>query len=98
MNSSQTVKTLLIEVRGLQKTVDELRSILLDAVKQQIVISQIQAEANSRFLALVEAQAELMQAYTKFGPGTSRSRSEDEEAAAWRAELESATRKDTANE
>ena len=92
--SSVTVATLVLQIAEVRKNQDDLKGLLLDTLKTMIEISQAQAEANLRFVRLIEGQQEQLQVFLKSGPGTARTYDEAQEAAAWRADVDRATQRD----
>jgi hypothetical protein len=94
MKGSQTVTSLIIEVGRVAKNQEQLRALMVEILTEMLKISQVQAEANLRFLKLVEDQTQAMRIFTAAGPGTTRSYSEAAEAQAWREEVDRATERD----
>jgi hypothetical protein len=86
--SSPTVGALAVQIARLKEGQDELRSLVVDVLKEMLAISQVQAEANLKFLQLVEGQLALQRVFTNVGTGSSRTVTDESEAAEWRRTLE----------
>jgi hypothetical protein len=86
--SSPTVSNFALQLAKLTDAQDDLRSLVLDVLKEMLKISQVQAEANLKFMQLVEGQTALLQAWTSVGPGSTRTVSESDEYQEWRDSID----------
>jgi hypothetical protein len=67
-----------------RREMDELKGLFMEALRQILLISQVQAENTRQITDLVRS---VVTVPTASGPGTSRSMTEEEELQAWRAQV-----------
>jgi hypothetical protein len=91
-NPQGTIGAVALQVSRIAEEQADLRSLVMDVLKEMLRISALQAEANVSFMRLVEAQQEVYKAQMNQGPGSSRDYSESREAQDWRAEIDARER------
>jgi hypothetical protein len=86
-SGSSTVATLAVQMARLADEQKELRSLVLDVLKEMLQTSQLQAQANADFVVLIREEREVLRAFQNVGPGSTRDRTEQDEFDEMKAEI-----------
>jgi hypothetical protein len=87
-----TIGALAQQIVSMRNEQADLRALVMDVLREMLRISALQAEANVSFMRLVEAQQETYKAQMNQGPGSSRDRTEAQEAAEWQRSIDESAR------
>lgn len=87
MAQTATIGAIAVQISRIATEQADLRSLVMDVLKEMLRISAMQAEATVTMLRIAEEQQKQIAFQAGVGPGTSRDTSEEADFIAWRQQL-----------